>query len=1060
METVKATVKRATPAAVERVAPAFPVVGEYYVVLDPRRLEPDVVPDEDSDNLFDVGELIRVESIDDEAKPPTANVDGVHGGEVVIADLLASCQLEENPQHYVADRINAKMREIADFEPDPAKLGLSDAKLLTVAVSNDAASLVDEPATSLALTNDPIVVKRRLATAKNELAKFGKRLDSKRRELERLLDQQKGLLATRVAEMTAMIERFEAGVWTINLYLGKDEQVIRIKSGKPAPKDTPITIRQMTLYMDEESAAFAEKGGIDCDSIPEFDKWITSNKGHLQQVLPEPKGIVAIAPRRVSKHRRDDPWGARAKADTKTYFLMRNGEILYRVCVALEVGPNIIPFKDEMSDLFDKVTYDADGTRNTDSARPGTERWMAAMSVADATNQHYMRILLFLQGLLDRTVVFQPLPRPRLNVFNEAENGEMLRFVRDMEMTLPSNREPFRDWIARINGDLAVGHRIVATPHTFASKALTEWVDEKGKTHNARIRPPKATLPAEAIFTLEEREGDGFLFFFKRVVNKYVRYEGYREVELKQRGAYRVETSDTFFINFDRATVEEAKHYLSSRTDRHAYMTMVPLLHATIRLKVAEEKAEAPFKKLVIGKASEKYPDIEPEDVARRVDDLTLWWKLKNLWKRPIDDRAYTHVMLEFDKRVEMERRSRQGRNVYATVVAYFKKHDPDLLYVGHRPDGLYVTLSAHNRHNVFVKECTWRVRLTIKNPVVVAPSIVRARLDEEKSWRVVDGRRHSWFKLWVHPERWPSWQVDVRRSAHYSDNDVASFMSQVQKEMKDRGDHKTYKLVCVYNNRGGKLTAEFFIRPGYYPSKLILSTSEKEAKIQEMYAYETRRVKGGGVKYTVYKAGGDSPADILKRCDENDTLWHDETMLPILRREIERKRKHKAAWKRLREIATQADRALEHHLYELSEAKEKAEWLADFNDVELWEDEKKHRQIYGGSSGTFRRATDYLAERGFRLVGMTVGEILDKAFELGMSVTPPKKETSWHYSSDKDVKPEDLSKLPRDFCIPLDRDETDPFDEPAEPLEDADDDAASMDADDDDEPDLFSDED
>jgi len=45
--------------------------------------------------------------------------------------------------------------------------------------------------------------------------------------------------------------------------------------------------------MDEETTLYTEEGGIDFKNLDAFDKWLCEPK-HLQQILPETKGIIAL----------------------------------------------------------------------------------------------------------------------------------------------------------------------------------------------------------------------------------------------------------------------------------------------------------------------------------------------------------------------------------------------------------------------------------------------------------------------------------------------------------------------------------------------------------------------------------------------------------------------------------------------------------------------------------------------------------------------------------------------------------------------------------------------
>ena len=116
----------------------------------------------------------------------------------------------------------------------------------------------------------------------------------------------------------------------MELYVGLKESVKHIKEGKPAPADTPITIRQLLLYMDEETLFDYKSGGMDFKSLDHFDKWVVKAK-NLNRILPEQRGVVAMQIRRGEKDYGEansllEAWNQYLDnaANKWTYLLIRN----------------------------------------------------------------------------------------------------------------------------------------------------------------------------------------------------------------------------------------------------------------------------------------------------------------------------------------------------------------------------------------------------------------------------------------------------------------------------------------------------------------------------------------------------------------------------------------------------------------------------------------------------------------------------------------------------------------------------------------------------------------
>lgn len=123
-------------------------------------------------------------------------------------------------------------------------------------------------------------------------------LEQQRKELEAQFDQARRELEARMAPLKQQLEQMAEVLWTVDLYLGRDEELQLVRDGKPAPAEVPITLRQKVLVMAEESLIMMgdSRTGLTADNIPEFIDWLGADDAHLDRVLPEPKGIVVLIP--------------------------------------------------------------------------------------------------------------------------------------------------------------------------------------------------------------------------------------------------------------------------------------------------------------------------------------------------------------------------------------------------------------------------------------------------------------------------------------------------------------------------------------------------------------------------------------------------------------------------------------------------------------------------------------------------------------------------------------------------------------------------------------------
>ncbi|MGP4027157.1 hypothetical protein [Actinomadura sp. 3N407] len=594
----------------------------------------------------------------------------------------------------------------------------------------------------------------------------------------------------RLAPLREQVARLEETIWTVNLYLGRDEEIITLTDGDPAPADTPITVRQLVLSMDQECLVAATSGGIDVRNLEEFDTWVSSAPEHLEQVLPEPRGVVVLVPRRTPRDY-GDPWLQKAmdEANHQSYWLIRNGDRLYRMVTDFTVGERLVPARDEFLSFFTTRSFTGAEPRQL---QPGTGEWLRAEKAANARQRHFMRAALILQGLIDRTVVFHPLPVPTVSVLSEESyTAGHVRTVNDAEATLGTGREPFKVWLQRLNRRLRPGMRVVGAFNTERFRALAPDWKHRYNAHS-RITPEGAGWPDTGTLYTIERDRDGELrFLYDRPDQIWVPGEGPRPAA--RRASCRISPDDTWIIPVDLVTAEECAVYMGARTERHAYVDMMPLLQTVIDTKHAEAEAEAPFCELLAGELTNTFPELDLAQARRDVPDLVRWWKLKNRIHRPLvnpDDpkveaAAITAIVAEQQARLADRRRALTDPEAEAVMVARLRSQIPGAMMVARTRQGGYVALEPQPRTlppgaapaNVWVREhSTGATGVTI-----------RAR-----DW-VMPRSRHTWRILW-HAPAWERWDLDALSRDHFTDPELAEFTRQAIAVSGDRVRESGYQ--------------------------------------------------------------------------------------------------------------------------------------------------------------------------------------------------------------------------------------------------------------------------
>jgi hypothetical protein len=629
-------------------------------------------------------------------------------------------------------------------------------------VIGEAAAITEELAASSAglvpVHQDATIVKARLGDLRALAVRKQTEIAEAQTELRRALDRQLSAASAALEPMKKVVARLTEGIHAVNLYLGRDEEIVELRTGDRAPAGTPIVVRQMVLSMDQECAIAATDGGIDYRDIETFDAWLISDPAHIEQVIPEPKAVVAIIPR-ITDRDYGDPWAnMNASAQNEhTYFLIRNGDTIFRTTTDFRVGTRLIPGRDEFTSMFVERQFDHKTHEyRTVPMEPGSSAWFKAEEAADARRRHYMKVALVLQGLIDRTTVFHPLPAAEVSLLHpESYDAGHVVVVTDGDLALGTGRPSFREWLKALNAQLRPGMRIIGAFNGEDWRNADESLDRRWG--HSRLSPNGAAAPgSNVIHTLDKRGPRGSLTFkFERTDRRYGYEHGtwgrWGEWAYEKRASCTVFPTDRFIIAVDAVDEADVRYYLQARTERHEYMTMFPVLQAVLEVLESERQAEAPFRMMLAGELVKLGADVHEVDDS--VERLVRWWKFANRHHRPLvgdadlNAKAVRMIVDEFRRQAKVSATS--GSSVVDELVAGF----PDAVFVGSRTDGSLVVFVPEDDGNVFVAEHCF-----------TAKGVAR----EVKRWRLTGGRVAKLAVLWQ-SERWAAWDHSASMADHLS---------------------------------------------------------------------------------------------------------------------------------------------------------------------------------------------------------------------------------------------------------------------------------------------------
>ena len=376
-------------------------------------------------------------------------------------EFEATCRHEPNWRQILNDRMDSARLAIQEKTRELIREGQK-----ACLIPNEVESS-DHPQTLLParVSVDPKKYKKELVRIQKSLPEISKEIEQLGEDLAVAAKNVSLPDLVKLNSIKEALGMVEDRIFTVELYCGLQETVKQIAKGEAAPIQTPIVIRQQMLFMDEETLFDYEDGGMDFEKIEKFDAWVVKPE-NLQRLLPDQRGIVAMRVRRDAKNYGHAPdlmtaWAHMqwAEANKQTYLLMRNGENVYRIASEVDFSPRLIPMKNEIGkDQFlkeESFWSKKDHEKVPEYVTQDSVAFDDHMKKAEALIRHYNRIVILIQGLLDRSQVFHPHVPINLRKYEDMEKWLVL--IRDEELGLPNNKLNFEDYQKQVNSTLKVG---------------------------------------------------------------------------------------------------------------------------------------------------------------------------------------------------------------------------------------------------------------------------------------------------------------------------------------------------------------------------------------------------------------------------------------------------------------------------------------------------------------------------------------------------------------------------------------------------------------------------
>jgi len=287
------------------------------------------------------------------------------------------------------------------------------------------------------------------------------------------------------------VKKIQDGVGSLELYVGKDVEVVTICEGESAPENIPLQIVQAKLMVDEELAVWTDLNEwFDFSDMGKFHQALKAHPSLVEQIFPSERAVVCMATtRRYIDYR--DPWESRERnAQNKVVFLLvRDGQNVYQVFSSVEshLGANqLFPSESEQQAHFKGM----DGSTIKFEDVSYTDR----LKAHDLMALHYRRFLILICGLDHRLKLFGAFydKRTPFSFLSLEFQEQFMTFLHDSDgsglLAAPELRPSLSEFVDRANSALQSGSRVLCAWRELISPRTAPGAAQEDRDYNSSYR--------------------------------------------------------------------------------------------------------------------------------------------------------------------------------------------------------------------------------------------------------------------------------------------------------------------------------------------------------------------------------------------------------------------------------------------------------------------------------------------------------------------------------------------------------------------------------------------
>lgn len=401
-------------------------------------------------------------------------------------------------------------------------------------------------------------------------------------------------------DVRSYVTKLLRGIESLDLYVGKDVEVVTVREGASAPRDVPLTFVQRKLLMDEELAVWTDiDQWFDFEKEDLFFDALRMHDGLIEQIFPTQRCVLVMA---VTRRYIDygDKWANNARNDEnrKVFLLVRNGMNIHRVFSPVEShlsSARLFPTQDDQERVF--RGFDGSEIKFQDVA------YTDKLADHERFALHYKRFLLLVCGLDHRLKLFGDFYEgPQSMHFVSMEFQERhCHFLHDDDESrmLPGEDRPTVDaWIEAKNAYMRSGSRVlcnwseVMNPDTAPGACKASRDRSYGRGFDRRYDPE---VPVNVAIVY--RDGKSLCVEVKVSGYSYSSH-GEREFNCKVnlskfKDGGRWDHVDLAFLCLDAIEPEELLWYIQHRGSRRNHLTYIRFFKQALKHIERERLSES-----------------------------------------------------------------------------------------------------------------------------------------------------------------------------------------------------------------------------------------------------------------------------------------------------------------------------------------------------------------------------------------------------------------------------------------------------------------------------------